>query len=146
LDPSRLFDSLAGLCPGTSTAAEAVAAFGAATTLEGSDRGLFLRFPTHGVLVFIAGADRDAADPVLDEVTIEPPCGLRLPCDVFLGQPRDQALTIVRRCYTVTDEYDDAIYVRPCSRADLLASVEFRDEPGVVGIELMRIAPAATAG
>lgn len=141
-----MFESLTGIAPGTSTVAQAVAALGTPTASEASEGALLLAFPAHGVDVFVDRADRAAADPVVDEVAITPRCALRLPCGVYLGQPRADAVAILRMSYQVTDEYDDAVYFRPCSRADLLAPVEFRDGPAVVRIELMRMPPHAARG
>lgn len=134
---SFAFDSLVGLTPGVSKVGEAMARFGTASVSECSNNGWYYNFGGQGVFIVVDELNRDAADPVVDEVFLAPPFRYELPCGVHLGQQKEDAIAIVRRHYTVTAEYEDSIYFLPTARNDLLASVEFWDQPIVVGIELM---------
>ena len=137
MDPSGAFDSLAGIRPGRSTVSEATSRFGMPAASDASDGGLFLSFEGSGVHVIVRREDRGARDPVVAEVRLTAPSVEELPCGVRVGQTRADALGAVCQSYSVTDEYEDAVYFRPTARDDLLASVEFLDTGVVVSVELM---------
>jgi len=131
------FDQLAGICPGVSTVREVTSRFGAAARSEASEGGFLLHFESYGICIVVARAERDAPDPLVDEVLLTAPSERKLPCGIGVGHDKADALAMLKRSYRITDEFDDAIYFLPCSRDDLLASVEFRAEEVVVGLELM---------
>jgi hypothetical protein len=137
MDPSHVFESLAGVRPGRSTVGEVASRFGPPAASEASDGGLFLSFEGRGVHLIVYRDQRGADDPVVAEVRLTPPSAHELPCGVRVGQLQAEALCAVRRSYRITDEYEDAVYFRPSARDDLLASVEFLDAGVVVSVELM---------
>jgi hypothetical protein len=139
MDQLQSFESLVGGRLGSSTVSEVAARFSMAVVSDTSDGGLFFSFERHGAHVIVDMARRDAADPVVAEVRLTAPCADALPCGIRMGQGKADTLGVLRQRYTVTYEYEDAVYFRPSSRDDLLAPVEYMGEDVVVSMELMCI-------
>jgi len=132
--PAMDFESLSGVYPGISPLDDVLRRFGEpiiSNTSGGGQRYVF----REGIEVFVCGGT-NTSNPPVSEVRWTAPCTHTLPCGVRIGQGKAEAIASLRKCHEVIDEYEDAIYFRPSPIAALVASLEFRSEDVVVGIEL----------
>ena len=108
--------------------------------VAGGDVGgdLIWRYESRGITIFVHRNDKCQADPLVEEVRIGAPFRDRLCCGLHVGQDISAARGIVLGNFTVTDEYDDAIYFIPEPGRALLGCAENLDTSEVVYLSLLR--------